>query len=112
MVASARVTAGYLNDPTLTARRLGPAPDGEGLAYRTGDLVSRRPDGVLLFHGRCDRMIKCRGYRIEPGEIEVVLARHPAVKEAFVFLASDAASGDRLKACVVCDLEARPSTEN
>ncbi len=109
LVAGPTVTAGYLNDPTLTARRLGPAPDGEGLAYRTGDMVSRRPDGVLQFHGRCDRMIKCRGYRIEPGEIEVVLARHPAVKEAFVFLASDAAFGDRLKAFIVCDLPARPT---
>jgi amino acid adenylation domain-containing protein len=109
VVAGPTVTAGYLNDPTLTAGRLIPSPDGEGLAYRTGDLVSRRPDGVLLFHGRCDRMIKCRGYRIEPGEIEAVLARHPAVEDAFVFLACDPASGDRLKACVVCDQKARPT---
>jgi clorobiocin biosynthesis protein CloN4 len=109
VVAGPTVTAGYLSDPILTARRLMPAPDGKGLAYRTGDLVSRRPDGVLLFHGRCDRMIKCRGYRIEPGEIEAVLARHPSVKESFVFLAPDAASGDRLKACIVCDQQARPT---
>jgi amino acid adenylation domain-containing protein len=109
VVAGPTVTAGYLNDPTLSARRLMPAPDGEGLAYRTGDLVSRRGDGVLAFHGRRDRMIKCRGYRIEPGEIEAVLAQHPAVKESFVFLASDAASGDRLKACIVCDPQSGPT---
>jgi amino acid adenylation domain-containing protein len=89
LVAGPTVTAGYAGDPDLTARRLVPAPDGDGLAYRTGDLVSRRADGVLLFHGRCDRLIKCRGYRIEPGEVEAVLAAHPAVKEAFVFLETD-----------------------
>ena len=112
LVAGPTVTKGYFGDPEMTARRLTPAPDGDGLAYHTGDLVSRRPDGVLLFHGRHNRMIKCRGYRIEPGEIEAVLGRHPAVKEAFVFLVADQESGERLKACVACPDRPGPRRPN
>jgi amino acid adenylation domain-containing protein len=108
LVAGPTVTTGYLGDADLTARRLVPAPDGDGLAYRTGDLVSRRADGVLLFHGRKDRLLKCRGHRIEAGEIETVLCRHPQVKEAAVFLVADPQFGDRLVAAVACDPSNRP----
>jgi clorobiocin biosynthesis protein CloN4 len=100
LVAGPTLTSGYFADPQLTARRLVPAPDGDGLAYRTGDVVSRRADGVLLFHGRGDRLIKYRGHRVEPGEVEVVLCRHSAVKEAVVFLTTHPGLGDRLVACV------------
>jgi amino acid adenylation domain-containing protein len=110
IVAGPTVTSGYFDDAELTARRLVLAPDGQGLAYRTGDLVSRRVDQVLRFHGRCDRMIKCRGYRIEPGEIEAVLCRHPRVKEAAVFRVSDATLGDQLQACIGGDPKDRPSS--
>jgi amino acid adenylation domain-containing protein len=100
LVAGPTLTTGYFGDADLTARKLGPAPDGNGLAYRTGDVVSRGPDGVLLFHGRADRMLKCRGYRIEPGEIEAVLGRHPQVNEAAVLLAGTLGQDERLLACV------------
>ncbi len=103
LVAGPTVTTGYLGDPAQTARRLVPAPDGNGLAYRTGDLVSRRFDSVLLFHGRSDRMLKCRGHRVEPDEIEAVLCRHPRVKEAAVFLVADPVLGDRLVAAIARD---------
>jgi amino acid adenylation domain-containing protein len=109
LVAGPTVTTGYLGDPALTARRLVPAPDGDGLAYRTGDLVSRRSDGVLLFHGRNDRLLKCRGHRIEAGEIETVLCRHPGVREAAVFLVSHPQLGDRLVVAVAGDPNNRPA---
>jgi amino acid adenylation domain-containing protein len=109
LVAGPTVTPGYFGDTELTARRLVPAPDGDGLVYRTGDVVSRRPDGVLLFHGRVDRMIKCRGFRIEPGEIEAVLGRHPQVHEAAVFLIGQPGQGEQLKASIACAAGARPS---
>jgi acyl-coenzyme A synthetase/AMP-(fatty) acid ligase len=108
LVAGPTVTTGYLGDADLTARRLVPAPDGDGLAYRTGDLVSRRGDGVLLFHGRSDRMLKCRGHRVESGEIETVLCRHPQVQEAAVFLVPHPQFGDRLVVAVACAPNARP----
>ncbi len=100
LVAGPTLTSGYFADPELTARKLVSAPDGKGMAYRTGDLVSRRADGVLLFHGRIDRLLKYRGHRVEPGEIETILCRHPQVKEAVVFLSTHPSLGDRLIACI------------
>jgi amino acid adenylation domain-containing protein len=52
--------------------------------YRTGDLVVELPDGNLEFHGRKDRMVKKRGYRVELGEIEAALYQHAEVREAAV----------------------------
>ena len=50
----------------------------EDVYLRTGDLVRRREDGLLEFHGRKDRQIKARGYRVELDEVEVVLGSHSA----------------------------------
>ncbi|MEM7401116.1 MAG: amino acid adenylation domain-containing protein [Pseudomonadota bacterium] len=55
-------------------------------AYRTGDLVSRREDGLLVFRGRLDHQIKLRGYRIELGDIENHLTAHETVTAASVIL--------------------------
>jgi hypothetical protein len=80
---------GYLARPGRTAERFMPHPFGasQGLRlYRTGDRVRRLPDGALEFLGRMDRQIKIRGYRVEPGEIEAALARHPAVAACAVLV--------------------------
>lgn len=98
--ADARRVKRTLHEAGLTTEPLRPAPDGVGPAYRTGDRVSRRADGALMFHGRLDRMIKCRGHRVEPGEIEAVLCRHPAVREAAVVPIADPVFGNRIRACV------------
>lgn len=104
LVAGPTVTTGYHGDAEMTRRKLVPAPDGRGMAYRTGDRVHMRPDGVLMFDGRIDRMIKCRGHRIEPGEIEAALVAHPSVKEAAVVPLPDPVFGNRIKACIApCD---------
>ncbi|HKV08246.1 MAG TPA: non-ribosomal peptide synthase/polyketide synthase, partial [Thermoanaerobaculia bacterium] len=78
---------GYLGHPALTALRFVPDPfSGEPGArlYRTGDLLRRRPEGGFDFLGRVDRQVKIRGVRVEPGEIEAALLRHPGIAGAAV----------------------------
>ncbi len=81
------VGRGYLGDPERTAAAFVPDPfsDHEGARlYRTRDHARRRADGALDFLGRTDSMIKLRGQRIEPGEIEAALTSHAAIREAAV----------------------------
>ncbi|GGS81893.1 non-ribosomal peptide synthetase [Streptomyces cinerochromogenes] len=76
---------GYLGQPALTAERFVPHPFVPGARlYRTGDRGRHLPDGRLEFLGRADRQYKIRGQRVEAGEIETVLGRHPAVRAAVV----------------------------
>jgi len=97
-LAGETLAQGYLNRPGLTAVHFVPNPfsrtSGDRL-YRTGDRASWRPDGELAYGGRLDHQIKVRGFRIEVGEIEVVLARHEAVAEAVVVV-DEGEAGKRL----------------
>ena len=80
------LAVGYWGRPAETALRFVPDPFGPPGArrYRTGDLVHRQPDGLLVYHGRQDDQIKLRGHRIEPAEIEATLLSHPGVSAAVV----------------------------
>ena len=81
---------GYLNRPDLTAERFMPDPSGGksgARLYKTGDRVRWLPDGQLEFLGRIDHQLKVRGFRVEPGEVEAVLCRHPDVRQAVVVAA-------------------------
>jgi len=81
------VAAGYRNLAEETARRFVRLPwldGGRTRYYRTGDLVRRTADGLVEYLGRTDRQVKVRGFRIEPGELERQLVRHPAVSQAYV----------------------------
>ncbi|MGZ3146393.1 amino acid adenylation domain-containing protein [Lentzea chajnantorensis] len=71
-----------VSGPTLMTGYLGHEPlKGP---YSTGDVVRRLPEGGFLYLGRRDGMVKVRGYRVEPGEVEAVLHTHPDVLEAAV----------------------------
>ncbi|HYX26460.1 MAG TPA: amino acid adenylation domain-containing protein, partial [Thermoanaerobaculia bacterium] len=97
-LGGAGLARGYLGRPELTAARFLPDPfatrPGERL-YATGDLVRRLPDGRLAYLGRRDHQVKVHGLRIEPGEIETLLERHPAVQEAVVVAREEGSEGDR-----------------
>ena len=84
VVAGPSVFPGYLNRSDLTgASRVAVRADGrEWRCHRTGDVGSWGPGGVLRFHGRRDGMIKTRGFRVELGEIEAALCRHPGIERA------------------------------
>lgn len=76
LVAGASLTSGYLDEAAnLTAF----VTHHGDRYYRTGDLVSVDEDGNLVFLGRTDRMVKRRGYRVEPAESEAALATHHAL---------------------------------
>ena len=102
---------GYAAHPALTAERFVPDPVRAApgaRVYRTGDRVRRRADGALEFLGRVDDQVKLRGFRVEPGEVEAVLRRHPLVREAVVLAREHAAGDTRLVAYVVAGGSAHP----
>jgi amino acid adenylation domain-containing protein len=108
---------GYLNRPELTAEKFinlaakgregtrsfphQPLNPKSQILYRTGDLCRFLPDGNIDFLGRIDHQVKIRGFRIEPAEIEALLLRHPAVREAVVMVREDLAAERYLCAYVV-----------
>jgi amino acid adenylation domain-containing protein len=105
-VGGAGVARGYLGRPALTAERFLPDPfstdpRGEDRLYRTGDLARWRPDGTLDFLGRRDFQVKVRGFRVEPGEVESALLRHPRVTDAVVTAVAEGTGGHRLVAYYV-----------
>ncbi len=112
------VARGYLHQPELTAERFIESPFSQGQRlYKTGDLGRYLPhadaskiDGTMEFMGRADQQLKIRGFRVEPGEIEAVLAQHEAAQETLVVPSGSRAESKQLVAYVVPNLQALQET--
>ncbi|MFI1016710.1 amino acid adenylation domain-containing protein [Streptomyces sp. NPDC020965] len=91
-LAGVQLARGYHARPALTAERFTADPYGPpgSRLYRTGDLVRRRADGEIEYLGRTDRQVKLRGVRMELGEIEAALGRHPGIAQAVVTVRDNA----------------------
>jgi len=90
------VGRGYLGDPERTRAAFFRSPFGPSLTgrlYRTGDAVKVLPQGALQYLGRVDRQVKIAGVRMELGEIEAVLQRHPSVGAVAVVVHDFATGG-------------------
>ena len=95
---------GYINLPELTKEKFIPNPFSEESGdhlYKTGDLARYLSDGNVEFLGRIDDLVKIRGFRVELGEIEAILAQHPAVEKAVVIVREDIPGDKRLIAYII-----------
>ncbi|KGW51848.1 AMP-binding enzyme family protein [Burkholderia pseudomallei MSHR684] len=101
---------GYPDDPKQAAEKCLAHPSHAGeRAYRMGNLARRLPDGAIQFVGRLDDQVKIRGYLVEPGEVEIAIARQPGVRRRAVVATSPADGAPReFDAFVVPDDPAAP----
>ena len=86
-IRGAGLSPGYWRDPAKTGAAFLQYPGATGPGdriYRTGDLATVGPDGLVRFVGRADTQIKTRGYRVELGEIETALHALGALRECAV----------------------------
>jgi amino acid adenylation domain-containing protein len=110
VVKSRYIALGYWQKPEVTRSAFSFDPrGGDERFFRTGDLGRIRPDGCLEHLGRKDRQVKIRGIRIEPAEVEAILAKHPSVRQAAVTAYEEVPGQKELVAYVVPAPDMKPS---
>jgi len=111
-IGGAGVARGYLNQPLETAARFVADPftsEPGARLYRTGDLARYLPDGNIEFLGRVDHQVKVRGFRVELGEVEAVLASHPNIQQPVVVaLNTEGSSREQRLVAYLVALNAKP----
>jgi long-chain acyl-CoA synthetase len=100
-VRGPHVMVGYWNRPEQTAEMLRPGPLPGERMLRSGDWFTQDEEGFLYFQGRSDDIIKSRGEKVSPREVENILYALPEVVEAAVVGAPDALLGEVVCAYVV-----------
>lgn len=101
VIRGGHVMRGYWERPEATAQRYRPGPiPGERLCY-SGDLFRTDEEGFLYFVGRKDDIIKSRGEKVAPKEVENVLYSLPGVTETAVIGVPDPVLGQAIKAILV-----------
>jgi len=108
----ATVSKGYWRDPENTAKvfRTHPRFPGETLVY-SGDKVVRDEDGYLYFVARGDDMIKTKGFRVSPTEVETEVVRNPDIVDAVAFAVPNIAVGEDI-ACAYTTVKSQPLPEH
>ncbi len=101
VVRGSNVMRGYWNLPEETARMLKPGPLPGEMVLHTGDLFRADTEGYLYFVGRTDDIVKCRGEKVSPREIEDVLFAMPQIVEAAVIGVPDIIQGEAIVAFAV-----------
>jgi len=103
VIRGATVMRGYWEKPEATAKKLRPGPlPGEMVLY-TGDYCRLDDEGYLYFVGRMDDIIKSRGEKVAPKEVENAIVEIAGVKEAAVIGVPDPVLGEAVKAFVVVE---------
>jgi amino acid adenylation domain-containing protein len=103
VVRGSNVMRGYWEKPEETARALRPGPMPGEVVFYTGDLGRLDEDGHLHFVGRMDDIIKTRGEKVAPREVERAIAELSGVKECAVVGVADPILGQAIKAFVVLE---------
>jgi amino acid adenylation domain-containing protein len=105
VVCGPHVMRGYWENPAATNERFRPGTTPDERRCYTGDLFRQDNEGFFYFVGRKDDIIKSRGEKVAPKEVENVLYEIPGVAEATVVGISDPIIGQTIKAFIVCDGE-------
>ncbi len=103
-IGGANLARGYFNRPELTSQKFIPNPfsnEAGSRLYKTGDLARYLSDGNIEFLGRIDHQAKIRGFRVELGEIEALLNKHPQVNQAIVTVKVEKTGEKRLVSYII-----------
>ncbi|MGO4574245.1 class I adenylate-forming enzyme family protein [Microvirga sp. 2TAF3] len=103
VIRGPHVMQGYWEDEVATNRALRPGPNPWEKVLYTGDLFQKDDAGFLYFVGRKDDIIKTRGEKVAPKEVEAVLHFCPGIIEAVVVGVPDPILGQALRAIVVVE---------
>ncbi len=112
VIRGAHVMKGYWENPTATDKALKPGPFPWEKVLMTGDLFRTDAEGFLYFVGRKDDIIKSRGEKVSPKEVENVLYALPGIREAAVIGVPDPILGAAIKAVVALEPGATLSADD